>query len=317
VRAAVLRAFGAPLALEERPEPTPRGEEVVVRVRGAGVCRSDLHIVEGTYPELPLPLVLGHEIAGEASGVGDVLVYASWGCGSCRFCLGGTEQLCPDAAEPGWFRDGGYAELVVVPSNRYLLPLDGLDPVRAAPLADAGVTPYRAVLTVGRTVREGGTAVVIGAGGLGQFAIQYLRLLTDARVIAVDPVDEKRRRASELGADAAISPEELDLPARAVLDFVGSDETLALAARIVERAGVVMVVGESGGSLRFGIGLAPWEAVFTTSTWGSFDDLAAVLELARNGRIDWHVETIPLAEANDAHARLRRGDVLGRLVLTP
>ena len=316
MRAAVLRAFGSPLELEERPEPTPRGDEVLVRVRGAGVCRSDLHIADGRYPELPLPLVLGHEIAGEADG-GDVLVSAAWGCGECSFCRRGDDQLCARAAEAGWLRDGGYAELVLVPSRRYLLPLDGLDPVRAAPLADAGVTPYRTVRRVSDALGAGETALVIGAGGLGQFAVQYLRLLTGARVIVVDLEEEKRRRALELGADEALPPDELDRPARVVLDFVGSDETLALAAQAVERTGVVVLVGESGGSLPFAFGRVPYEATFTTSTWGSRADLAAVLDLARRGELEWHVESLPLELANDAHERLRRGDVLGRLVLTP
>ena len=144
MRAAVLREFGAPLVLEERPEPVARGDEVVVRVRGAGVCRSDLHIVDGGYPQIPLPLVPGHEIAGEVAGIGDVLVHAAWGCGQCSFCRGGNEQLCSLAAEAGWGRDGGYADAVLVPSPRYLLPLDGIDPATAAPLADAGLTPFRA-----------------------------------------------------------------------------------------------------------------------------------------------------------------------------
>jgi propanol-preferring alcohol dehydrogenase len=204
-----------------------------------------------------------------------------------------------------------------VPARRYLLPLDGLDPVRAAPLADAGVTPYRAVRRVRDALRAGDTAIVIGAGGLGQFAIQYLRLLTDARIVAVDPDAAKRRRARELGAEDAIAPDALDLTARVVLDVVGSEATLALAARTVERAGAVVLIGEGGGSLAFSFAGVPYEATLTTSAWGSFDDLAAVLALARAGEIDWHVETLPLADANLAHERLRRGDVLGRLVLTP
>src|SRR5205823_837517 len=116
---AVLRAIGEPLVFEERPEPRARGGEVVVRVRGAGVCHSDVHIVDGAAP-VPLPLVPGHEVAGEAGELGDVLVYAAWGCGSCAFCRRGDEQLCPDAREAGWGRDGGYAESLLVPSARYL-----------------------------------------------------------------------------------------------------------------------------------------------------------------------------------------------------
>lgn len=316
MRAAVLQEFGSPLVLEERPDPEPRGDEVLVRVRGAGVCRSDLHIVDGLFPELPLPLVLGHEIAGEAPGIGEVLVYSAWGCGDCGFCRRREEQLCLRSVEAGWLRDGGYADVVLVPSRRYLFPLDGLDPVHAAPLADAGVTPYRAVRRVRDALRAGDTAVVIGAGGLGQFAIQYLRLLTDARVVAVDPAETKRGRALELGAEDAVPPGGLDLSARVVLDFVGSDATLELAGRTVERAGVVVQIGEGGGTLPFSFASVPYEATVTTSAWGSLEDLAAVLDLARRGEIEWHVETLRLEDANVALDRLRRGEVLGRLVLT-
>src|SRR4051794_36729963 len=196
VRAAVLRAFGEPLALETRPEPEPRGDEVVVRVRGAGVCHSDVHIADGAA-QVPLPLVPGHEVAGDAPGLGPVLVYAAWGCGGGAWCRAGDEQLCPRAAEGGWGGGGGYAGALLGPSPRYLLPLDGLDPVRAAPLADAALTPFRAVRRVRERLRAGDTALVVGAGALGQFAIQYLRLQTDARVVAVDVAEAKRARALE------------------------------------------------------------------------------------------------------------------------
>jgi len=314
----VLRRFRSPLLVQERPKPEPRGEEVLVRVKGAGVCHSDLHIIDGRYPNLPLPLVLGHEISGEAEGIGEVLVYASWGCGSCALCSQGDEQLCAEATEAGWARDGGYAEYVIVPSRRYLLPLDGLDPIRCAPLADAGVTPYRAVRRVsGWLLKDGSTAVVLGVGALGQFAIQYLKLLTTSHVVAVDLSEGKLRRALELGADEAFLPKNMTGSARAVLDFVGSDETLALAVKILERGGILAQVGEAGGKMSFGMGFLPHESFLTTSIWGSIQDLSVVLEYARGGKLDWQVETLPLEAVNEALTRLRKGDVLGRLVLTP
>jgi len=319
VNAAVLRRVGAPLRLEDRPLPQPRGEEVLVRVRGAGVCHSDLHMIDGLIPGLPLPRVLGHEIAGVAEGLGAVLVYASWGDGTCRWCRRGEEQLCARAAEPGWVRDGGYAEAVVVPSKRYLLPLGDLDPVRAAPLADAGVTAYRAVRRLQPWLAGDGTAVVLGAGGLGQFAIQFLRHAGDARVVAVDPDQAKRDQARLLGADqtAAAGADLEPGAAVAVLDLVGSDATLAEAARLVRPTGVVMVVGEAGGRLPFGFGAVPNEAHLTTSLWGSYRDLVAVVELARAGTLRWEVEALPLHRVNEALERLRHGRVRGRLVLTP
>jgi propanol-preferring alcohol dehydrogenase len=303
------------LTVEERPEPKPRGDEVVVRVRGAGVCHSDLHLIEAE--DVPRPLVLGHEIAGEADDVGGVLVYPAWGCGACGFCVRTEEQLCPHVVTAGFERDGGYADAVLVPSRRHLFPLEGLDPVRAAPLADAGLTPFRAVRRVRDTLGAGTAALVIGAGGLGQFAIQYLKLLTDARVVAVDTAERKRARALELGADDAAAPDEADEPALAVLDFVGSDESLALAARLVERTGTVLVIGAAGGELPYHFSALPYEARIGTSILGSRADLTAVLEHARRGDVEWHVETLPLKQASEALGRLRRGDVLGRLVLVP
>lgn len=289
-----------------------------MRVRGAGVCHSDVHIADGTF-EARLPLVLGHEVAGDAPGIGPVLVYASWGCRRCAWCRSGEEQLCPDGVDAGWTADGGYAEWMLVPSRRYLIPLADLDPVRAAPLADAGVTPYRAVRRVLPWLRRGGRAVVIGAGGLGQFAIQYLKLLTEARVAAVDRLPAKLTRARALGADDALLPEDARTlpPARAVFDFVGSRRSLALGGKLVDRGGILVQIGAAGGRLPFGFDLVPGEAYLTTSVWGSLDELRAVVDLARRGRITWHVETLPLERANEALRRVRRGQVLGRLVLTP
>ena len=319
MNAAVLRRVGAPLRLEDRPAPQPHGEEVLVRVRGAGVCRTDLHMIDGLIPGLPLPRVLGHEIAGEAEGLGPVLVYASWGDGTCRWCRRGEEQLCARAAEPGWARDGGYAEAVLVPSARYLLPLGDLDPVRAAPLADAGVTSYRAVRRLRPWLAGGGTAVVLGAGGLGQFAIQFLGRAGDVRVVAVDPDPAKREQARRFGADdTAAAGDDLEPgTAVAVLDLVGSDATMAEAAHLVRPTGVVMVVGEAGGRLPFGFGAVPHEAHLTTSVWGSHRDLVAVVELARAGTLRWDVEALPLERVNEALERLRHGRVRGRLVLVP
>ena len=317
MRVAVLRTFRQPLTLEDWPIPEVQGEEVLVRVLGAGVCHTDVHMAEGALPDLPLPLILGHEIAGYADGVGNVLVFASWGCGECELCRRGDEQLCSRAREPGWKRHGGYAEYVVVPSARYLLPLNELDPAHAAPLADAGVTAYRAVRRVRHVLRDGDTAVVIGVGGLGQFAVQFLRLLTSARIVALDRNPRQLTRALAFGADLALSAADFEGPARVVLDFVGSDDTLRFAAGILEPGGAVVQIGEAGGRIPFGLDAVPHEAIFTTSIWGSMEDLNAVLECARTGKIVWNVDYMRLGEANAALERVRRGEVCGRVVLLP
>jgi alcohol dehydrogenase, propanol-preferring len=315
VRAAVLHAVGAGLAVEERPMPEPRGEEVLVRVLACGVCHSDVHQVD--WGAQRLPIVLGHEISGTTDELGPVLVYAAWGCGRCEYCRRGDEQLCTELVQPGFERDGGYAETVVVPSTRYVLPLEGLDPVHAAPLADGGLTAFRAVRRVRDHLGRGTIALVVGAGGLGQFAIQYLRLQTDARVVALELDERRRARAIKLGADDALPPG-ADLPAAdAVLDFVGTAETLAVAAAAAKREAIVVQIGIGGGRVPFGIQAVPWESTFTTCLFGSRSELADVVELARRGDLDWHVEALPLERANEAIDRLRGGDVLGRLALVP
>ena len=205
-----------------------------------------------------------------------------------------------------------------MPDRRYLVPLGDLDPVRAAPLADAGVTPYRAVRRAAPWLGEGGTALVIGAGGLGQFAIQYVRRLTKAtRTVVVEPDPRKRERATELGAEEAHEPGAWTGSARVVLDFVGTDASLAEGAARLERGGLLVLVGEAGGSLPFGFRGLPYEGTLTTSILGSLHDLRAVVGLAQAGELEWSVETLPLRQANEALDRLRAGDVEGRLVLVP
>lgn len=332
------------LRLEEVPLPEPSATEVRVAVAGAGVCHTDLHIVDGVQRRVRLPLTLGHEVAGHVDaagpeamlllrrrriGTGDpVLVFGGWGCGACPDCVGGAEQLCETSSAPGFQLDGGYADAMLVPHPRHLVPLRRLDPVRAAPLADAGVTPYRAVRRAEPWLVGGARVLVIGAGALGQFALQFLRLLPRTGrelVVGVRELDPSRlERAAELGADVgflavepALTVEGLGGRAAAVLDFVGSDDSLAHAAAVVAPGGGIVVVGEASGELRFGIDRLAPEASITSVAWGSLDDLRAVVRLAERERLEWSVETMPLAEAATAHDRLRSGSVRGRIVLVP
>jgi alcohol dehydrogenase, propanol-preferring len=317
IRAVVVRAFNAPLELEERALPAARnGHDSVLRVLACGVCHSDLHVVESLFAS-ELPLVLGHEIVAVDEQLGNVLVYAPWGCGECRFCRASEEMICPDGREAGLYQDGGYAEYVRVPARRYLYPIGDLDPVQAAPLGCGGLTPYRAVKQARPWLDPGSRVLVLGAGGLGQFAIQFLRLMTDAVLDVGDPSPVKRERALELGAEAAAAPGELEGPYRAVLDFVGSEDSLSHAARLVDRQGVAIVVGLYGGRVPFGLGAVPHEAHFLSSIWGSRDELAELIALARRERLQYTIETMPLEQAQRAHDLLRSGQARGRIVLTP
>jgi alcohol dehydrogenase, propanol-preferring len=315
MRAVVLRGVGQPLIVEQRPEPS--GPDVI-DVLACGVCHSDLHVVDGAYPS-PLPLVLGHEVTGMHARLGPVMVYAPWGCRSCAMCASGQEMLCPNGKEIGLFQDGGYTERFAVSDPAYLHPLGSLDPVLAAPLACGGLTAYRAVQHTVDTLRSrsGARALVLGAGGLGQFALQYLRLLTDADVHVGDVSAAKRDRAVALGAAHAADPADLTDTYDAILDFVGADSTLQTAARLVRRQGIVVVVGLFGGRIPFGLGAVPHEARFLSSIWGSNAQLGELLDLARREPLQYTVEALPLEEANQAHDRLRRGDVDGRFVLVP
>jgi alcohol dehydrogenase, propanol-preferring len=320
MQAMVLPTVNGSLVLEERPDPV--GDDVI-DVLACGVCHSDLHVVDGDYPS-PLPLILGHEVVGMHVELGPVMVYAPWGCRNCVMCASGQEMICPNSKEIGLFQDGGYAAKFAVSDRRYLHSIGSLDPVQAAPLACGGLTAYRAVKhgleTLRNTVQAPGRALVIGAGGLGQYAVQYLRALTDAEVFVADTSPAKQTQAKQLGAHHVGSLEELvalETRADVVLDFVGADATLQGAAKLVKRQGLVVVVGLFGGRIPFGIGAVPHEARFMSSIWGTNAELGELLQLAQRESIRSTVEVLPLASAQIAHDRLRAGDVTGRFVLVP
>jgi propanol-preferring alcohol dehydrogenase len=317
VKAVVLREFGGVLEVEERPIPAASEEGTLLRISACGVCHSDLHVVDGHFTTTPLPIVLGHEIAGEVEGLGNVLVYTPWGCGTCRFCAAGDEMICPNGREAGLFRDGGYSEYMVVPYPRYLYPIGDLDPVKAAPLGCGGLTAYRAVKHALPWLGAGKRALVIGAGGLGQFAVQYLRILSDAWVTVADISPEKRERSLELGAEEAVRPDEIEAPFDAVLDFVGAQDTLELGTRVVDRKAMLAVVGLFAGRIPFGLGAVPHEAHFMSSIWGSLAELGELIALAQREPLEYTIETMPLADAQAAHERVRLGEAKGRIVLIP
>ena len=319
MRAVLLTRFGAPVRLvEDHPDPEPDGGEVI-DVIACGVCHSDLHISEGLFG-ITLPRILGHEVTGTHHRLGPVMVYAPWGCGRCADCDAELEMICSDAAEAGIFSDGGYAERMAVREARYLAPLGDLDPVAAAPLACGGLTAYRAVghtLELLRRRGRGARATVIGAGGLGQFAIRYLRLLSDATVVAADISAAKQAIAREIGAHEAVAPSDGIPPTDVVLDFIGTDVTLTQAAGAVRKRGMVVVIGLFGGRIPWGFGAWPHEVAFMNSVWGSRAQLDELLALAgREPSVIQPVETLPLERAAEAHEQVRAGDLRGRLVLT-
>lgn len=320
MRAVVLTAPGAPLELQDVPEPSAPEGGAVVDVLACGICHSDLHAAAGDYPTV-LPVILGHEVAAMDHELGPVLVYACWGCRQpgCWACESGQEMICPNATEAGLFRDGGYAERMAVPDRRYLVPLGDLGPAQAAPLACGGLTAYRAVDHTLETLRNARNprALVIGAGGLGQFGLQWLKRRSDAEVTVIDASEEKRGVAARLGADATAAPGEVEGTFTAVIDFVGAEATLATARDHVQRQGLAVVVGLYGGTIPFGFGAVPHEARFMTSVWGTLDQMHDMVELAQRSPLDSPIEAIDLDNVSIAHERLERGDVSGRFVITP
>lgn len=344
MKAVQLVAWGQPPEVRNVPEPVPGPGEVLLRVTGAGLCHSDLHLMHwpaGTV-DYELPFTLGHEVAGTVVELGkgaagievgeSVLVYGPWGCGRCPQCSSGAEHLCPvraagRAAGCGLGRDGGLAEYIVLPSTRLSVPLGDLDPVSAAPLADAGLTSYHAVKRALPHLSPGTAAIVIGVGGLGLVAVQLLRALTGCRIVAVDRRREALDAALEAGADAALLADgrtATDVrdaaggrPAGLVLDFVGVDATLGLAAASVAAGGHLSVLGVGGGTLPFRFGVIPFETTVVFSNWGTRAELAEVVELARAGVLRVDVEPVRLEDVPAAYERLESGAVRGRVVAVP
>jgi propanol-preferring alcohol dehydrogenase len=327
--------------LVDVPQPDAGPGEVLVRVGAAGVCHSDLHILDANDAlGMPMPVTLGHEIAGwvEKLGAGvsglergeAVVVYGIVGCGVCTACLAGRDNECRRIAPGGigLSRDGGMAEYVVVPA-RQLVPIGDLDVTRAAPLTDAGLTPYHAIEISRRGLRPSSTCVVIGVGGLGHMAVQILAATTATRIVAVDVKPGALQLAREVGAheavrsdaDAAVRIRDLvGKPpggADVVLDFVGSPATVELARAVASSGGEIAVVGLAGGALPVGFGTVPFEVRVSLPFWGTKAELAEVVALARARRIRAHVETFPLSDVRTAYDRLRAGTIDGRAVVVP
>ena len=333
-----------PGQLRDVPVPEPGPGEVLVKVGGAGACHSDLHLLEapaGTK-SMTLPFTLGHENAGwvETMGPGatgfapgdPVIVYGPWGCGLCMNCRRGMENYfdTPGKPSPGGLggTDGGMAEYLLVPSTRYLISLGKLDPREAAPLTDAGLTSYHAVKRSIHLLGPGSTAVVIGAGGLGQMAIQVLKALCSATtVVAVDTSADKLEIAKKMDADEGLvsgddAVKRIEVITRGqgaelVLDLVGVNSTLAMAAQMARVLGHLTIVGLGNAALPVNFNSPPHECSVASPFWGSIPELIEVIELAQTGKIKMLVEHFELDRAEEAYHRLHDGKIQGRAVITP
>lgn len=332
--------------LTEIDKPTPGPGQVLLEVTAAGVCHSDDFVMNAPTDQLgfPLPLTLGHECVGRVAELGsgvdsveigtNVIVYGPWGCGVCWFCSQGWENYCSRAAElkifpPGLGAPGAMAEYMIVDSPRHLVSIGDLDPITTVPLTDAGLTPYHAIKLSIPKLTPGANAVVIGAGGLGHVAIELLRHLTSARVIALDVTDDKLEFAKSVGAHEAVLSDDNAVEnvrkltgstgAQVVLDFVGFQPTIDTAMRVVGTAGDVTIVGLGDGKAAATVGYSaqPHEVAVRSPYWGTRGELIELVELAHQGVLDVAVETFSLDNGVEAYRRLAENDLKGRAVVVP
>jgi propanol-preferring alcohol dehydrogenase len=345
-----LRAFGTALELEERLTPEPTGAEVLLKVIASGICHSDLHLCDGGYDlgngnrlsltdrGVRLPLTLGHETVGEVVACGpdargltigeNYLIFPWIGCGDCATCTGGKEIYCATPRFLGILRDGGYSDYIVVPHAKYLLGLRELNPTAAAPYACSGVTTYSALKKAGSIIRAE-PIVIFGAGGLGLMCLGLLKAMGGVGAVVVEPNEHKRAAAMKAGALSVIDGNASDAlaqiahavggPVRALIDFVGSEQTSALAFNAVAKGGKIIMVGLFGGAAPWSLPLIAMKAVTIQGNYlGSLDELTELLELVRNKKIPaMPITPGELSDVNRMLHELREGNVLGRVVLTP
>jgi alcohol dehydrogenase, propanol-preferring len=336
MRAAVVRQFGAPLVIEERPVPEPGPGEVVVRMEASGLCHTDIHAAHGDWPVKPAPpFVPGHEGVGIVHAAGEgvtgplpgqrvAVPWLGYACGTCEHCLTGWETLCLSQRNTGYSVDGGFAEYFSAPAAFAAPVPDGIDPVDAAPLTCAGVTTYKAV-KVGN-VGPGDLVAISGIGGLGHLALQYAKIF-GGTVAAIDITDEKLQLAADLGADLVIDARTEDPAAllqahggaSVAIGLAVDDKSFATAYAGLRRGGrLVLVALPAAGTLQIPV----FDTVLNgTSVIGSIvgtrADLATVFALHRQGRTRVISETRPLEAVNQSIDEVLQGRARARIVLQP
>jgi NAD+-dependent secondary alcohol dehydrogenase Adh1 len=341
MKAVRLHAYGKQPSVDEVAEPRITGPlDVIVRIGGAGLCRTDLHIVEGQWKDkthVRLPYILGHENAGwvhavgsavEHIAVGDtVIVHPLISCGFCRHCRAGDDMHCSRGAFPGIDTDGGFAELLKT-GARSVVKLDpGVRPQDVAALADAGLTAYHAVKKSVPILYPGTHAVVIGAGGLGHIGVQSLKALTAAQVIVVDRSEGALELAKKCGADHTVLADGTQAKrvreitggagCEAVVDFVGEGGAIEDGIAMLRRAGTYYVIGYGGVLKVPAIDIISQEINFLGNLVGTYNDLAELMTLTAAGRVTLETRVYPLDAANDAMDDLDHGRLRGRGIFVP
>jgi NAD+-dependent secondary alcohol dehydrogenase Adh1 len=341
MKAIRVHSYGQPPRLDEVPEPQVTGpDEVIVRIGGAGLCRTDLHMIDGWFADVipaDLPVVLGHENAGWVHAVGPAVEHLAVGdpvichpnltCGVCPACRAGDDMRCARGPNlPGLMCAGGMAELFKTNARAIVKLPASAEPAQIAALADAGLTAYHAVKKAVPVLGPGSYAVAVGAGGVGHIGIQCLKAMTPAQVIAVDPSEEALKLALHCGADHAVTAngqqaqQVLDLTgtgADAVFDFVGEDATITDSVAMLRPGGTYYLVGYGGTISLPTIQLILSEIAVVGNLIGTNPDLAGLVALTCQGKVVLHSTGYPLEAASDAIEDLRHGRIRGRAILTP
>lgn len=341
---------GEPIQLTEKEIPELTEDQVLVKVGAAGLCHTDLHLWDGYYDlgggkkllladrGIKPPLVLSHEICGTVVSVGSsvdtcfvgkkYLIHPWIGCGKCKACLRGEENICTNGQAIGVVKPGGFAEYVVVPNAKYLVDIEGLTEAEAAPLACAGVTTYSAIKKFGKRIMED-PIVIIGAGGLGLMAIQIINALGGVGAIAVDIDPDKRNAAIEAGALSAIDANADDATkqimevtsggARSVLDLVGSQSTLSLAIACSARGNHIVVCGLMGGEITIPTPVIAMRPLNIEGSYvGTLEELKELVDIVRRTNMkSIPVNARPMSEINIAMQELHDRKTIGRTVLIP
>ncbi len=341
MKAVRLHKFHSAPVVDEVPEPViTHPLDVIVKIGGAGVCRTDLHIIDGQWDAAmgtPLPYILGHENAGWVHEVGSAVTNVAVGdtvilhptptCGLCHACRAGDDMHCQNSSFPGLSRDGGMAEYLLT-SARACVKLDpSTRPADVAALADAGITAYHAVRKALPLLYPGTTAVVIGAGGLGHIGVQCLAALSATRIIVVDRNPDALKLAKDLGADVTVVADGSHVDAvkdltngngaNVVLDFVAEQGAEADAWNMTAPGGSDFVIGYGGTLTIPTLDIISTERNIIGNIVGTYNELAELMSLAQAGRVTLHTRAYPLTAAPDALADLDAGRVRGRAILVP
>lgn len=341
MRAVRVVGYHQNLEMDEVPVPEPTGPfDVIVKIGGAGVCRTDLHILEGQWAEksgVKLPYTIGHENAGWVAAVGSGVTNVAEGdkvichplvtCSLCRACRSGDDVHCANSQFPGIDTDGGYADYLRTSARSVVRIDESLEPADVAALADAGLTAYHAAAKAARRLRPGDRCVVIGAGGLGHIGIQVLKAITGAEILVVDRNQEAVKLATEIGADHGVVAngshvdEVLELTggegAETVIDFVGEGGATKDGIAMLRRAGDYHVVGYGENINVPTIDVISTEINFIGNLVGSYTDLCELMVLAARGDVTLHTQKYPLDNFQKALDDLDAGRVRGRAILTP